>query len=51
MAHVKSAARYVGSAAGGGSGGKGHESGGSERIESVQLSDVGSHSGADDAAD
>jgi hypothetical protein len=51
MAHVKSAAWYVGSAASGGSGGKGHESGGSERIESVQLSDVGSHSGADDAAD
>jgi hypothetical protein len=51
MAHVKSAARYVGSAAGGGSGGKCHESGGSERIESVRLSDVGSHSRADDAAD
>jgi hypothetical protein len=44
-------ARYAGSAAGGGSGGEGHERGGSERTESVRLSDVGSHGKVDDVAD
>jgi hypothetical protein len=50
MAHNKSTARLVGAPTG--SGGKGHDSEGStERTESVQLSDAGSHSGAGDEVD
>jgi hypothetical protein len=44
-------ARYAGSAVGGGSGSEGHERGGSERTESVRLSDVGSHGKVDDVTD
>jgi hypothetical protein len=45
MARVKSTAHFVGAATR--SGNEGHESEGStERTESAQLSDVGSHSGA-----
>jgi hypothetical protein len=49
MAHVKSTARYVD---GGGSGGEGRESGGSEeRTESARQSNVGSCSEASEAVD
>jgi hypothetical protein len=51
MVCVRSIARYVSGAAVGGSGGEGHERGGSkERTESTQLSDAGSHSEATDVA-
>jgi hypothetical protein len=47
MARVKSTARYVGGAASGASGSEDHGSGGSERIGSARLSDMGSHGEAD----
>jgi hypothetical protein len=50
LTRVKSTTRFVGAAASSVS--KGHESEGSvERIESAQLSNVGSHSGASDDTD
>jgi hypothetical protein len=47
MACIKSTAWYVGSAAGGGSGGEDRGSRGSERTESARLSNTGSHGEAD----
>jgi hypothetical protein len=51
MARVNSNVWYVGGAAGGGSGSEGHYSGASERMESAQLSNAGSHGEADDVTD